>query len=174
MLKKLIGLVLYYGFAKYLPASYGKGGKIWKFMRGTAAKLFVCKSGKNINIERNAIFSPRTEIGDNSGIGVNAHLYGKVIIGNNVMMAPDCIIYVRNHKFDRLDIPMCEQGSTEEQVVCIGDDVWIGGRVIILPGVQIGSGSIIGAGSVVTKNVEAYQIVAGNPAKVIGSRTAKE
>lgn len=171
--KKGIGLVLYYGFAKYLPSSAGKCGKIGRFFRGIAGKMFLLKSGKNINIERNAVFSPRTEIGDNSGIGKNAHFYGKVVIGNNVMMAPDCIIYVRNHRFDRLDIPMCEQGSTEEQVVYIGDDVWIGGRVIILPGVHIGSGSIVGAGSVVTTNVEPYQIVAGNPAKVIGHRTVK-
>lgn len=52
------------------------------------------------------------------------------------MMAPDCIIYVRNHESSRLDIPMCEQGSTEERPVVIGNDVWIGGRVIILPGIK--------------------------------------
>lgn len=90
--------------------------------------------------------------------------------GDNVMMAPDCIIYVRNHESSRLDIPMCEQGSTEERPVVIGNDVWIGGRVIILPGVKIGDGAIIGAGSVVTKDVSEYDVVAGNPARVIKNR----
>lgn len=90
--------------------------------------------------------------------------------GDNVMMAPDCIIYVRNHESSRLDIPMCEQGSTEERPVVIGNDVWIGGRVIILPGVKIGDGAIIGAGSVVTKDVSEYDVVAGNPARVIKDR----
>ena len=54
---------------------------------------------------------------------------------------------------------MCEQGSTEERPVVIGNDVWIGGRVIILPGVKIGDGAIIGAGSVVTKDVSEYDVV---------------
>ena len=79
----------------------------------------VEKCEENVNIEKNAIFSPRTVIGNNSGIGLNAHIYGPVRIGDNVMMAPDCIIYVRNHEFSRLDIPMCEQGSTEERIVTI-------------------------------------------------------
>ena len=147
--------------------------KIWRIMeklsRG-ATKLMLPKCGDNVNIERNATFSIRTEIGNNSGIGVNAHFYGKVVIGDNVMMAPDCIIYVRNHESSRLDIPMCEQGSTEERPVVIGNDVWIGGRVIILPGVKIGDGAIIGAGSVVTKDVSEYDVVAGNPARVIKDR----
>lgn len=140
-----------------------------KLSRG-ATKLMLPKCGDNVNIEKNATFSIRTEIGNNSGIGVNAHFYGKVVIGDNVMMAPDCIIYVRNHESSRLDIPMCEQGSTEERPVVIGNDVWIGGRVIILPGVKIGDGAIIGAGSVVTKDVSEYDVVAGNPARVIKNR----
>ena len=156
--------------------------KIWRIMeklsRG-ATKLMLPKCGDNVNIEKNATFSIRTEIGNNSGIGVNAHFYGKVVIGDNVMMAPDCIIYVRNHESSRLDIPMCEQGSTEERPVVIGNDVWIGGRVIILPGVKIGDGaiigrigdmSVVGACSVVTKDVSEYDVVAGNPARVIKNR----
>ena len=167
--RQYIGCALYM-IAKHLPPSYGKFGSLWKSFRGCAAKLMLLKCGNNVNIERNATFSIRTEIGNNSGIGVNAFFYGKVIIGDNVMMAPDCIIYVRNHESSRLDIPMCEQGSTEERPVTIGNDVWIGGRVIILPGVTIGDGAIVGAGSVVTKNVSPYDIVAGNPARVIKNR----
>lgn len=168
-LKQYIGCTLYM-FTKHFPASYSKCGKIGKLCRGASVKLMLLKCGDNVNIEKNAKFSIRTEIGRNSGIGENAHLYGKVIIGDNVMMAPDVIIYVRNHESSRIDIPMCEQGSTEEKPVIIGNDVWIGGRVIILPGITIGDGAIIGAGSVVTKDVAAYDIVAGNPARFIRNR----
>ena len=56
----------------------------------------------------------------------------------------------------------------------IGNDIWIGARVTILPGVHVGDGSIIGAGAVVTKDVEPYSIVAGNPAKKIGSRLTEK
>ena len=86
------------------------------------------------------------------------------------MMGPHCTIYIRNHAFDRLDIPMCEQGFQSEKPIVIGNDVWIGGHVIILPGVQIGNGAIVGAGAVVTKNVPDYAIVGGNPARIIRYR----
>ena len=82
------------------------------------------------------------------------------------MMGPDCIIYTRNHKIDDVTVPMNTQGNAEEKPVTIGDDVWIGGRVIILPGVKIGSHSVVGAGSVVTKDVPEWSIAAGNPATV--------
>ena len=86
------------------------------------------------------------------------------------MMGPECMIYTSNHGMDRTDIPMWKQQSTEVEPVVIGNDVWIGARVIILPGVHIGDGCVIGAGSVVTKDVEEYTVVAGNPAKFIRKR----
>ena len=105
-------------------------------------------------------------IGDNSGIGINCEINGPVTIGRDVMMAPKVVIYTSGHKYDRLDIPMVGQGSTEKQPVTIGDDVWIGIRAIITPGVHIGNGCIIGAGAVVTKDAPPYSIVVGVPAKV--------
>ena len=86
------------------------------------------------------------------------------------MMGPEVVIYTSGHKHDRLDIPMIEQGSSETYPVIIGNDVWIGRRAIIMPGVTIGDGVIIGAGAVVTKNVEPYVVVAGVPAKVVKKR----
>ena len=85
-------------------------------------------------------------------------------------MGPDCIIYTQNHNFSNISIPMDQQGFQEEKEVIIEDDVWIGGRVIILPGVKIGKGSIIGAGAVVSKNVDPYSIVVGNPARKVKTR----
>jgi len=77
------------------------------------------------------------------------------------------------HAFDRTDIPINQQGATEIQPVTIGDDVWIGQRAIIKPGVTVGNHAIIGAGSIVTKDVPEWAIVAGNRAnnqdeKIIG------
>lgn len=86
------------------------------------------------------------------------------------MMGPECLIYTQNHVFESREIPMCQQGVTAPRPVEIGNDVWIGVRVIILPGVHVGDGAIIGAGSVVTRDVEPYSIVGGNPAKLIRKR----
>lgn len=128
------------------------------------------KCGVNVNIERKSVFDENVSIGNNSGIGVNCQLLGPINIGNNVMMGPEVIIYTRNHRFDQIDIPMNLQGFQDYKPVSIGNDVWIGARVIILPGVNVGDGAILAAGAIVTKNVEPYTIVGGNPAKIIGHR----
>lgn len=169
-LKKIIGLLFYNLIAKHLPISYDFGGRAAKKIRSICAYMILEKCGINVNVERGALFSSRVELGNNSGIGINASIGGKTIIGNDVMMGPDCIIYTRNHNFNRVDTTMRGQGFQEEKPVYIGNDVWIGGRVLILPGVHIGNGCIIGAGSVVTKNVYDWAIVAGNPARVIRYR----
>ena len=129
--------------------------------------------GKNVNIESNATFSSKVTLEDYSGIGINAKIYGTCHIGRYVMMGTDVTIITRSHRFDRTDIPMMEQGFGEERPVYIGNDVWIGDRVLILPGVHIGDGSIIAAGAVVTKDVPPYSIVAGVPARKIRDRFEK-
>ncbi len=165
-IRKVLGIVLYNLIAKHLPVSYSHIKVGQKAFRALCGKLILDKCGKNVNIEKNAVFSSRIELGDNSGIGINASIGGKCYIGKDVMMGPQCIIYTRNHKFDDTTTTMRGQGFQEERPVHIGDDVWIGGRVTILPGVHIGSHSIIGAGAVVTKDVPEWAIAAGNPAVV--------
>lgn len=165
-IKKIIGLCLYHCIGKRLPLSFSRFNIGQKRFRAFCGKLILTKCGKKVNIEKGAIFSSKVELGNHSGIGVNADIKGKCIIGNDVMMGPQCIIYTYNHKFDDTTTTMRGQGFQEEKPVYIGDDVWIGGRVIILPGVKVGSHSIIGAGSVVTKDVPEWSIVAGNPAVV--------
>lgn len=169
-MKKLICLFFYRAIAVRLPVSNSKFSFGSKKIRSFLTKNIVEKSGYDINVEKGAQFSNTIEIGNNSGIGVDSMLSGKVIIGDNVMMGPEVYIYTQNHRFDRLDKPMNEQGYFDSEPVIIGNDVWIGSRVTILPGVKVGDGSIIGASAVVTKDVEPYSIVAGNPAKQIGSR----
>ncbi len=170
-IKKYLGIFLYRAIAAHLPASHSKIGKFTGGARRFCCKLILGdKCGKAVNIEHGAIFSSRCEIGNYSGIGINAKLGGKVIIGDYVMMGPNCTIYTQNHSFERTDIPMCMQGVSDEKVVIIEDDVWIGGNATILPGVTIGKGSIIGACSVVAKSIPEYSIVVGNPARIIKNR----
>lgn len=163
--------MLYRILAKHLPLSYHC--KPAQKIRGWFGCRIMISCGRNVNIETGADFNEMVSLGDNSGIGVNAQVLGPVSIGKNVMMGPDVIIYTRNHKFSDLSIPMCQQGFEDYKPVVIGDDVWIGGRVIILPGVHVGNGAVIGAGAIVTKNVSPLTIVAGNPAHIIGNRERK-
>ncbi len=172
-IKVALGKIIYVLIAKWLPVSYSFYGGVGTWFRRFCGKLILQECGKNVNIEQGAVFSSHVSLGDNSGIGINASLSGSVIIGENVMMGPHCTMYSRNHAFDRLDIPMREQGYKPEKTIIISDDVWIGGHVIILPGVCIGKGAIIGAGAVVSKSVPEYAIVAGNPAKIIRFRNNK-
>jgi maltose O-acetyltransferase len=165
-----MAVVTYMLVLKHLPPTYFPGGAIVKAIRYFFCKRLFKSCGKGVVIESKAqIHFRRVEIGNNSGIGYNARLEA-VKIGDNVMMGPDVIILSRNHVFDDLRVPMCLQGDSGESPVVISDDVWIGARVIILPGVHIGKGAIVGAGAVVPKDVPAYAVVAGNPARVVKQR----
>ncbi len=148
--------------------------RLAKKIRRFWAKRIALRVGKNVNIERKAVFGPLLEIGDNSGVGISCEMYGPVSIGKNVMMGPEVVVYTSGHKFDRTDIPMMEQGFSEPKTVVIGDDVWIGRRVIIMPGVKIGNGCVIGAGAVVTKDIPDYSVAVGVPARVVKKREMRE
>ena len=169
-IKRKIGGVLYYCFAMHLPRSYSGFRMGQTQLRRICGKLMLTHCGEKVNIEKNALFSPKVSLGDYSGIGVNAKIYGSCTIGDYVMMGEDVTVITRNHRHDRLDVPMMAQGFEEEQQVVIGNDVWIGDKVTILPGVHIGDGCIIGAGALVTKDIPPCSIAVGVPAKVIKSR----
>jgi len=172
-IKRLLGKIIYNIIAKHLPISHSTVNFGSRKLRQICGKLILNKCGHNVNIEKGAEFDANVTLGNNSGIGIRATIGSEVYIGDDVMMGPDCIIYTANHRFDRVDIPMREQGFLGVRPVVIGNDVWIGGRVIILPGVRIGEGAIIGAGSVVSKDVPPYAIVGGVPAKVIKYRISQ-
>lgn len=143
--------------------------------------IFFQSTKKHIRIGRNVRFGRNTR--------VDAGYDGEVIIGSDVLIDDNCFITAQqsivignhvqisaysfitdfNHNFLNRTIPINRQGCTTKSVV-VGDDVWIGAHSIILPGVTIGRGAIIGAGSVVTNTVKEYSIVAGSPAKEINKR----
>lgn len=169
--KKFAGIVLYRMIARYLPASYEKlTGGFSKRFRSFCTRLILDECGSNVNIEKGADFALNIKIGNNSGIGKNSIVGAYTQIGDNVMMGEACFIYARNHKTDRLDVPMCIQGFEEYRPVVISDDVWIGARVTILPGAKIGKGVIIGAGAVITGEIPDYAVVGGVPARIIKYR----
>lgn len=134
---------------------------------------FFKQCGKNVNIQPGVrLFGMRNiAIGDYSGIGENAYIsaIGDVTIGSHVMSAPDLVVLTSNHRTDR-DALMDEQPSVVRSV-SIGNDVWIGRRVIILPGAEIADGCVIAAGAVVPAGkTEPYSIYGGVPAKKIKNR----
>lgn len=161
----------YYGFAKHLPASTSPKTYWARSIRRVICHSLFDHCGKNVNIEQGARFATgfRIRIGSGSGLGVNASVHGPLRIGENVMMGPDVTILTHTHNIERTDIPMGRQGTVVKEV-SIGDDVWIGMRSIIMPGVRIGNGVVIGAGAVVTKNVPDFAIVGGVPARIIRYR----
>lgn len=168
----MIYRILFYLIGKNLPKSTFPGGRFYKKIRYVLAKRMLRKCGKNVTIENQCYIGSgkKIEIGDYSGIGQRSYLQGNITIGKYVMMAPDVVILTENHNFHDTSKLIRFQGCQKEKPVIIEDDVWIGIRAIILPGVRIGKGSVVGAGSVVTKEVESYSIVAGNPAKLIRKR----
>lgn len=111
------------------------------------------------------------KIGNN--VGMNHYCFigvrGDVVIGDNVIFGPRVNIFSENHNFARCDTPIKHQGVTKSKTI-IGNDVWIGANVSIMAGVNIGDGSILAAGAVVTKDIEPFSIAGGVPAKVIKKR----
>lgn len=168
---KVISLLLYYSILYHFPATNNRYFMFLRKVRAFFAKFIFDEVGESINIEKGADFGTgdNITIGNNSGLGVNCHIRGPLSIGNDVMMGPDVVILTTNHVYSDLSTLMRSQGSVQKRVI-IKDNVWIGARVIILPGVTIGYGAILAAGSVVTKNVPPNCLVGGNPAKLIKHR----
>ena len=94
---------------------------------------------------------------------------GLIRIGKQVAIGPGTVLRAANHCFDSLEKPIMLQGHLYGEIV-IEDDVWIAANCTITPGTRIGHGAVVGAGAVVTRDVEPYAIVGGVPARVTGSR----
>ena len=169
---RCFAILLYNGLAIHLPCSNTRFSFGARALRAFCARHMLAACGSDVNVERHAHFGRGVTLGHHSGIGINASIGEGVAIGDDVMMGPDCVIYTRSHRFDRLDVPMREQGYGPVAPVVIGNDCWIGGRVTIMPGVSLGNGCVVGAGAVVTRDVPAGAIVAGVPARIVRGRKA--
>lgn len=168
MIKKVYYL-FYLLFFKSTPEDYRPYALFFPAVRNFLVSNYLKSCGNNIRVKKDAEISPNSVIGNNSELGTRCMIQANVTIGNNVIMGPDVKIYSRNHKINRIDIPIQKQGKNYLETK-IGNDVWIGANVIILAGVVVGSHSVVAAGSVVTKSTEPYAIVGGIPARTIKKR----
>ncbi len=111
-------------------------------------------------------YRERVRFGTNVFINANLMILGsgEVTIGNNALIGPDSRFYTVNHAFD---VETRREGWERAFPIVLEDDVWLGGSVVICPGVTIGRGSVVAAGSVVTKDVPPMSVVGGNPARVL-------
>ena len=148
---------------------YSVGNKL----RGWIAKKLLKRFGEHSKISINVrlIYPKGIEIGKRVGVTRDVILDGRggLSIGDYTIIGFESIILTCTHRYSRKDIPIQDQGMFSAPVK-IGKDVWLGTRVIVLPGVKIGDGAIIGANAVVTKDIPPYTIAVGIPAKVIRER----
>ena len=139
----------------------------------------------NVQFGNNCFFATDTRIfatpespvriGDNfsanCNVMINSRGRGRILIGNNVLIGPNVVLRANNHVIERADRLINEQGMTDGEIV-IGDDVWIASGAIVLPDVRIAEGAVVAAGAVVTRDVPPLAVVAGIPARQIGTRGA--
>lgn len=139
-----------------------------------AYALRVMNRGKSTPISASARFNhpENITIGDRSNINRNCMIWAgdnaKVIIGKDCLTGPGVTIIAS--KYDVKGRNIIRSYPPFEKDIIIGNDVWLGANVVVLPGVKIGDGAIVGSGSVVTKDIEPYTVVAGIPAKEIKKR----
>lgn len=174
----------------YLP------GRIGRLIRHWVLKLALKQCGRNVRIDMGVCITGwrNISLGDNVSIMRHSSLYahdgalrigsnvsinsncciapangGSVLIGDNVLIAQNVVIRAADHGHESIDIPIIRQGHRGGEIV-IEEDVWIAANAVILRDVTIGAHSIVGAGAVVTRDVEAHSVVGGVPARLIRKR----
>ena len=140
-----------------------------------ALRELLGKAGKNAYIEPpfHCDYGWNIEVGDNFYANYNLTVLdvAKVSVGNNVMLAPNVSIYTAGHPIH----PASRNSGYEYGIpVTIGDNVWIGGNVVLLPGVTVGSNSVIGAGSVVSRDIPEWVVAVGSPCRVVRRITEED
>ncbi|PHS62303.1 MAG: acetyltransferase [Flavobacterium sp.] len=166
---KNIYYLIYLLFFKNTAEDYRPYALFFPKIRQFLVSHYLQSCGKKLRVKSGAEISPNSIVGEDSELGTRCLIQANVTIGNNVIMGPDVKIYSRNHKIDRIDIPIQKQGKDYLKTK-VGNDVWIGANVIITAGVNIGNHCVLAAGAVVVKDIKDYSIVGGCPAKLIKMR----
>ncbi len=161
----------------YNQLKYGYGEKFRVRLKVFFWKRFLKKTGERLFLHPSVLIrrAENIEVGNNVNINHGSELYGAggLTIGDGSMIAYNVMIFTDSRKF-KSDQPLKSLKGRIVKSVRIGNDVWIGAGSIILPGVTIADHAIVAAGSVVTKNIHEWDIVAGNPAKVVSNRISKK
>jgi acetyltransferase-like isoleucine patch superfamily enzyme len=147
--------VLIFQFAEGGEIRIGNGSSLYRDCIVQTGRKGCIIIGENSHIQARCIFSA---------------FVSNIIIGSNVQIAPNCSFFSYDHGTN-LGLPIIDQPLTTKGGIVIGDDVWIGVGAIVLDGVLLGRGSVVGAGSVVTKNIPDYSVAVGNPARVVKMRS---
>ncbi len=147
-------------------------GKNSVFSRRARKDLFPFRPfvlGANSFIEDFAVINNaigHVIIGERTLVGIGTVVIGPVVLGNDILIAQNCVITGQNHSYADVSLPITQQKDIVKETK-IEDQVWIGANCVVVPGVTVGKHAVVAAGSVVTKDVPAFSIVGGNPAKLI-------
>ena len=154
---------------QFLYMKRGKKSVIYRSVRRDIVPFNRFTLGERSVIEDFSIINNavgEVTIGNKTRVGLGNTIIGPVAIGNDVHLAQNVTVTGLNHNYSEVGVKIANQGVSTQPVV-IDDDVWIGAHAVILPGVTVGTHSVVAAGSIVTRSIPAYSICAGNPAKVI-------
>ena len=147
-------------------------GPVFRYYRSAVLRLWGAKIGKRCAVAASAkIWAPwQLEIGDYVALGPRSEIYNvaKIIMGSNITVSQDAYLCTASHDISQLKKPLVTKP------INLGDSTWIAARAIVLPGVTIGEGAVVAAGAVVTKDVEPWTVVGGNPAKVLKKRCLED
>ncbi len=147
----------------------GKGSVIYRSVRKDIVPFNIFVLGKKSVIEDYSVINNAVGnlvIGNNTRVGIGNTIIGPVTISDNVNIGQNVTISGLNHNYEDPSKAISEQGVSTMPIK-IENDVWIGANSVVLPGVQIGNHSVIGAGSIITKNIPPYSVAVGNPARII-------
>ena len=160
-----VWLILYLTFFSHLP-DRPRYVRSW---RTSVVSRFAPGVSRYANINRRASIGFGAEIAERAGVGRGSCVPSGVSLGSHVTMGPEVMFIVGDHPIPPRHKPFRSRGPVTTRIF-VGEDAFIGARATILPGVRIGDGAVIGAGSVVTRDVQAFTVVAGNPARVLRVR----
>jgi maltose O-acetyltransferase len=177
MKKIFFGCISFFKSAVYYILVYNIPHSRFCPLFNTIRKFYICNVLKVAPYCKKSAFQNKIYLSNFSDISIGRHcrineyvFIQGARIGDHVMIAPYVTILSSTHRHDRLDIPMIKQEKRKNITPVIGNDVWIGTKAVIMPGVHIADGCIIGAGAVVTRDTEPYTIYGGVPARKIRSR----
>lgn len=169
--RRRIAAVLYDGIARQLHVLFPGGRRL----RAQLARS-ICESvGSGVNIAPGVRLSRHLTLGSHAGIGARSSFLGagRIHLGERLKMGPECLFITNDHPVPRDDVSTFSDLAGTSKPIVVGNDVFIGARVIVLPGVCIGDGAAVGAGSLVTKDIPSGCTAAGNPARIVRSRSAQ-